>query len=69
MIDYVLTAAVGISASVGALVSAAPAWQKHTLDEGTGWQKGGSIAWQLYDRNGEPKEGKKEAPGYTGLEF
>ena len=31
MIDYVLTAAVGISAGVGALVSAAPALQPHTL--------------------------------------
>lgn len=31
MIDYVLTAAVGISAGVGALVSAAPELQKHTL--------------------------------------
>ena len=31
MIDYVLTAAVGISAGVGALVSAAPSLQQHTL--------------------------------------
>jgi len=31
MIDYILTAAVGISAGVGALVSAAPSLQKHTL--------------------------------------
>jgi len=31
MIDYVLTAAVGISAGVGALVSAVPSLQKHTL--------------------------------------
>jgi amino acid transporter len=31
MIDYVLTAAVGISAGVGALVSALPGLQKHTL--------------------------------------
>ena len=31
MIDYVLTAAVGISAGVGALVSAVPELQKHTL--------------------------------------
>jgi amino acid transporter len=31
LIDYVLTAAVGISAGVGALVSAAPALQPHTL--------------------------------------
>ncbi len=31
MIDYILTAAVGISAGVGALVSAAPSLQKYTL--------------------------------------
>src|SRR6516165_9966259 len=31
MVDYVLTAAVGISAGVGALISAVPALQKHTL--------------------------------------
>lgn len=31
MIDYTLTAAVGISAGVGALVSAAPSLQRHTL--------------------------------------
>jgi amino acid transporter len=31
MIDYVLTVAVGISAGVGALVSAAPSLEKHTL--------------------------------------
>ena len=31
MIDYVLTAAVGISAGVGALVSAAPSLEPHTL--------------------------------------
>jgi len=31
MIDYVLTAAVGISAGVGALISAAPSLQPHTL--------------------------------------
>src|ERR1700724_72619 len=31
MVDYVLTAAVGISAGVGALVSALPSMQKHTL--------------------------------------
>src|ERR1700739_486616 len=32
MIDYVLTAAVGISAGVGALVSAVPKLQPHTLE-------------------------------------
>ncbi len=32
MIDYILTAAVGISAGVGALISAAPGLQPHTLE-------------------------------------
>jgi amino acid transporter len=32
MIDYVLTASVGISAGVGALISAAPSLQPHTLE-------------------------------------
>jgi len=32
MIDYILTAAVGISAGVGALISAAPQLQPHTLE-------------------------------------
>src|SRR5271170_8037835 len=32
MIDYVLTAAVGISAGVGALISAMPSLQPHTLE-------------------------------------
>src|SRR6266568_8724220 len=31
MIDYILTAAVGISAGVGALISAVPSLQPHTL--------------------------------------
>jgi amino acid transporter len=31
MVDYVLVVAVGISAGVGALVSALPSWQPHTL--------------------------------------
>jgi amino acid transporter len=31
MVDYILTAAVGISAGVGALISAMPSLQKHTL--------------------------------------
>lgn len=31
IVDYVLTVAVGISAGVGALVSAVPKWQPHTL--------------------------------------
>ena len=31
MVDYILTAAVGISAGIGALISAAPSLQQHTL--------------------------------------
>ena len=26
--------------------------------EGTGWQQGGSLAWQVYDRDGKPTEQK-----------
>jgi len=32
MIDYILTAAVGISSGVGALISAVPGLQPHTLE-------------------------------------
>ena len=32
MVDYMLTAAVGISAGVGALISAVPSLQPHTLE-------------------------------------
>lgn len=31
--------------------------------EGTGWKKGGSFAWQLYDAQGKPIGEKGEAPG------
>lgn len=31
--------------------------------EGTGWKKGGSLAWQLYDRNGQPTAEKGTAEG------
>jgi len=31
--------------------------------EGTGWQKGGSVAWQLFDTNGNPTAAKGRAPG------
>jgi hypothetical protein len=31
--------------------------------EGTGWQKGGSLAWQLYDGQGKPSGEKGTAPG------
>jgi hypothetical protein len=30
--------------------------------EGTGWQKGGALAWQVFDKNGKPtgKQGRLE---------
>jgi hypothetical protein len=31
--------------------------------EGTGWQKGGSIAWQIFDRAGRPIGSPGRAPG------
>jgi hypothetical protein len=31
--------------------------------EGTGWQKGGSLAWQLFDSTGNPTAEKGRAPG------
>lgn len=30
--------------------------------EGTGWKKGGALAWQVYDRNGKPTAEKGSAP-------
>ena len=26
--------------------------------EGTGWERGGALAWQVFDRSGKPTEGK-----------
>jgi hypothetical protein len=31
--------------------------------EGTGWQRGGSVAWQMFDSNGNPLAEKGRAPG------
>jgi hypothetical protein len=31
--------------------------------EGTAWAKGGSIAWQLFDKSGKPQGEKGKAPG------
>src|SRR5207249_9889757 len=31
--------------------------------EGTGWGMGGSVAWQLYDREGKPTSAKGHAEG------
>jgi hypothetical protein len=37
--------------------------------EGTGWQKGGSLAYQVYDRNGNPTSGKAQLPGIPAWSF
>ncbi|MGH9843833.1 MAG: hypothetical protein ACREEM_34285 [Blastocatellia bacterium] len=37
--------------------------------EGTGWKKGGSFAWQLYDPQGKPTDTKGEAPGIPVWSF
>jgi hypothetical protein len=31
--------------------------------EGTGWQKGGSVGWQVYDSKGKPTETKGRSEG------
>jgi hypothetical protein len=31
--------------------------------EGTGWSKGGSLAWQLFDRGGKAKSAQGQTPG------
>lgn len=31
--------------------------------EGTGWKRGGSLAWQVFDKDGKPMSVKGEAPG------
>jgi hypothetical protein len=37
--------------------------------EGTGWQKGGSLAWQLYDPSGKPSAEKRQMPGVPVWSF
>ena len=37
--------------------------------EGTGWQKGGSVAYQLYDRVGKPLGESKRFPGISTWSF
>jgi hypothetical protein len=37
--------------------------------EGTGWQKGGSLAWQVYDKSGRPEGIKGEGPGVATWSF
>jgi len=49
MVDYILTAAVGISAGVGALVSAVPSLQSHTLVICLGtWQP---LRWSICEES------------------
>lgn len=37
--------------------------------EGTGWQKGGSLAWQLYDKSGHPVGVTRQLPGIPTWSF
>jgi hypothetical protein len=37
--------------------------------EGTGWQRGGSLAWQLYDRSGRPSAEKGTVAGIPAWSF
>jgi hypothetical protein len=37
--------------------------------EGTGWQRGGSLAWQLYDRTGQPTSEKGLSAGVPAWSF
>jgi hypothetical protein len=37
--------------------------------EGTGWQRGGSLAWQVFDRNGSPIGARGSAPGAPTWSF
>ncbi len=37
--------------------------------EGTGWQKGGSLAYQVYDRTGQPTGEKAQLPGIPTWSF
>jgi hypothetical protein len=37
--------------------------------EGTGWQKGGSFAYQLYDQNGRPTAERDQRPGIPTWSF
>jgi hypothetical protein len=37
--------------------------------EGTGWNKGGSLAWQLFDSSGQPTAEKNQLPGIPTWSF
>lgn len=40
-----------------------------TWTEGTGWKKGGSLAWQLFDAAGNPTEANGRSPGLPPWDF
>jgi hypothetical protein len=37
--------------------------------EGTGWQRGGSLAWQVFGRNGKPVGDMRVEPGVPVWSF
>jgi hypothetical protein len=37
--------------------------------EGTGWQRGGSLAWQVFDRDGSPIGARGSVPGVPAWSF
>jgi len=37
--------------------------------EGTGWKKGGSLAWQIFDEGGEPLSARSPSPGVAAWGF
>jgi hypothetical protein len=37
--------------------------------EGTGWQKGGSLAWQMYDPSGQATPSKGQHDGIPAWSF
>jgi hypothetical protein len=37
--------------------------------EGTGWNKGGTLAWQMYDSAGQPAGPRQESPGISTWSF
>ena len=38
-------------------------------DKGTGWQKGGSLAWQVFDENGKPTAARGKSDGIPVWSF
>lgn len=37
--------------------------------EGTGWQRGGSLAWQVFDKSGKPVSAAGQTPGVPAWSF